>query len=178
MKTINLFGLTFLLLLCLTGCNEDNHETEYYNSIPGGKPFFRANTVQFHYVDKEGNNLIDKNNISTYPIPCKNSNAKPELPSFDENRYYASPFGAQVLTNQEGEDFFSLYFPGDGSSNQYTFYVYFKDTFDRFDLTYGYRNDAIGGDGWSATVLSLKINGKHVYADEECGSDYKVYINR
>ncbi len=69
--------------------------------------------------------------------------------------------------DEDGTPYFKCYFPIDQSTDTYTFYVYSNGSFDRFELLYGYTNDAVGGDGWMAHVLSLRINGQHVYSDEE-----------
>lgn len=179
MKTKHIFGILLLCLCNITfvNCNKENEK--YYSSIPGGGFAYRANAVHFYYVDKAGNSLIDADNLETYPIPCNSKNTKPDVLELRVNGYYGE-YSCQIGKDQEGKTYFTTSAPIDQSTNKYTFFVYSEDTFDQFDLAYGYRPDAVGGNGWSATILSWKINGKHVYSDEDNSKkkDIKIYIQK
>ena len=156
---IRQFLATLLLLagaVALGGCSDEYDP--YYHSVPGGGYAYRANDVHFYYVNPEGNSLIDKT-----------------LPSS------GTWTSCQIAVDEAGMPFFKCYFPIDQSTDTYTFYVYSNGSFDRFDLSYGYTNDGVGGDGWVTHVLSLKINGQHVYSDEEASSQNtycSVYVQK
>ena len=185
MKTRKLLGLLLLLVgaLGFSGCSDE--DDGYYHSVPGGGFGYRANTVHFYYVDGEGNSLVDEANPTTYPIPCEETDVEPSAPEeADEYGYYypANWTNCRLGMDDEGKIYFNLSFPIDESTNTYSFHVYSNGSFDRFDLTYGYTDGAIGGDGWYAHVLSLKINGQHVYSDEEKreaeAAGCKVYLQK
>ena len=183
MKTQQLWVLLLLLVgvLGFSGCSDD--DDGYYHSVPGGGEAARANTVHFYYINEEGGSLIDKSLPATYPVPCADKETQIPVPEVGEfGYYYPANWGiCQIGVDEAGMPFFSCYFPIDESTDTYSFYVYSNDSFDRFDLTYGYTNGAIGGDGWYAHVLSLKINGRHVYSDEEkrkAGTYCKVYLQK
>lgn len=179
---IGQFLATFLLLvgaIAFSGCSDE--DDGYFHSVPGGGYAYRANTVHFYYVDKEGKSLIDETLPATFPLPCADKEAQLPVPEVDEYGYYypGNWISCQVAMDEAGMPFFKCNFPVDQSTDTYSFYVYSNGSFDRFDLTYGYTNDGIGGDGWIAHVLSLKINGQHVYSDEEKTGMYcRVYIQR
>ena len=167
--------------LGLAGCSDENDG--YYRSVPGGGYAYRANTVHFYYLDKDGNSLIDETLPGTFPLPCADKEAQLPVPEVDEYGYYSSGdwTSCQIRVDEAGMPYFSCCFPVDQSTDTYSFYVYSSGSFDRFDLKYGYTDDAIGGDGWYAHVLSLKINGQHVYSDEEereAGAYCKVYMQK
>ena len=184
MKTQKLLGLLLLLVgaLGFSGCSDE--DDGYHHSVPGGGEAMRANTVHFYYVNESGGSLIDKSLPATYPVPCADKEAQIPVPEVDEYGYYypLAWTACQILVDEAGTPFFSCYFPIDQSTDTYSFYVYSNGSFDRFDLKYGYTNDALGGDGWYPHVLSLKINGQHVYSDEERwnadGADCKVYLQK
>ena len=166
---IRQFLATLLLLVgavALGGCSDD--DDPYYHSVPGGG-----------YAC-----LIEQSLPATYPLPCEDKEAQLPVPEVDEFGYYSSGnwTACQIAVDEDGTPYFKCYFPIDQSTDTYTFYVYSNGSFDRFELLYGYTNDADGGDGWMAHVLSLRINGQHVYSDEERwaaeGADCKVYLRK
>ena len=118
---------------------------------------------------EDGNSLIEQSLPATYPLPCEDKEAQLPVPEVDEYGYYSSGnwTSCQIAVDEDETPYFKCYFPID---------------FDRFELLYGYTNDAVGGDGWMAHVLSLRINGQHVYSDEERwaaeGADCKVYLRK
>lgn len=181
---IRQFLATLLLLagaVALGGCSDEYDP--YYHSVPGGGYAYRANDVHFYYVNPEGNSLIDKTLPATFPLPCADREGQLPIPEPDEYGYYSSGTwtSCQIAVDEAGMPFFKCYFPIDQSTDTYTFYVYSNGSFDRFDLSYGYTNDGVGGDGWVTHVLSLKINGQHVYSDEEAGSQNtycSVYVQK
>ena len=183
MKTQKLWGLLLLLVgaLGFSGCSDE--DDGYYHSTPGGGYSTRANTVHFYYINEEGGSLIDQSLSATYPMPCADKEAQIPLPEVDEYGYYypLALTACKIVEDEAGAPYFSCYFPVDESTDTYSFYVYSNGSFDRFDLTYGYTNDALGGNGWAAHVLSLKINGQHVYSDEEerkADTYCKVYLQK
>ena len=152
--------------------------------MPGGGLAYRANTVHFYYIGEDGNSLIEQSLPATYPLPCEDKEAQLPVPEVDEFGYYSSGnwTACQVAVDEDGVPFFNFTFPIDQSTDTYTVYVYSNGSFDRFELLYGYTNDAVDGNGWYTHVLSLKINGQHVYSDEEkrdAESAYcKVYLRK
>lgn len=178
MKTRHLTGILLLMLfaLILTGCSE------YEKSAPGGDDFHRLNTIRFYFLDAEGRNMVNPDNLATYPVLCDSDNEKPGIPELIEDSNYYGPYSQQVRIDEEGEPYVSIIFPGNESSNKRRCYIYWGERFDRIDITYGYTNDGVyGGDGWYASVLAMKINGLKVYSDEwsdQYGSSYKIYLQR
>ena len=169
--------------LGFSGCSDE--ADGLYHSVPGGGFGDRENTVHFYYVDGEGNSLVDEANPTTYPIHCDETDVEPSAPEeADEYGYYypANWTNCRLGMDDEGKIYFNLSFPIDESTNTYSFHVYSNGSFDRFELLYGYTNDAVDGNGWYTHVLSLKINGQHVYSDEEkrdAESAYcKVYLRK
>lgn len=162
--------------LCLAGCIKESNAKKYYDSVPGGGSFSRANSIRFYYIDKEGNNLIDPANVETYPVPCLGNTEKPEAPVPSKNGYYGK-FSSQVVKDEQGNACFTTYTQGNKSSNKSRFFIYFDGGFDEVEVTYGYTPECIGGDGWCAVILSMKINGKQVYCDDD-GIGRKVFIRK
>lgn len=166
------------------GCTADSI-TQYYTSVPGGGWASRANNVHFYFLDEDGNSLIDVDDPATYPVPCTSNDEKPDIPDVQDGYYYShgedgAYFSSRIAKDGNGDVFFSTYFPVDQSTYHYSFYVYFDDTFAEFDLTYGYTDDGVGGNGWVSHILSLKVNGTNVYSDQESGTGLypSVYIRK
>lgn len=168
---VNKLRTLILAVCCLagfTGCSDD--DGSWYDSVPGGGDFERGNTVQFYYIDENGNDLLDPSDLTTLPIRCAGNTAVPSVPD-DYNAEYGFYNGSLdhlSYDKTEGLHFYSTCAWGDQQYSNAVFYVYFKGDFDRMDLTYIYTNrDVIGGDGWWSKIVSWKVNGTHVYSDDD-----------
>lgn len=71
MKTKNLIFMGVLsLVICFAGCNDDD-SNRFYDSMPDGGLFHTGTGLRFFYVDEDGNDLIDPENLSTLPVSSR-----------------------------------------------------------------------------------------------------------
>lgn len=181
MKTNHLLGLlmVFFLSVGFTSCNDDDHD-KWYNSIPDGGPFWAGNWMRFHYVDEEGNDLIDMDDFTTYPL-SSSTLTPPETPTSTlGNGSYNNSINS-VWNRENGIEFFTFAY-GDSRQQDFTFYVFFKGKADVMEIRHKYQKstmtDVIDGEiKYSSTIVSWKVNGELVYDIKEASSHYRhVYL--
>jgi len=180
-RSDKLYGLlaAFLCMTVAAGCSK---ETKYCTSVPDGGQATLSNNIHFYFIDEDGNMLIDNENPETFPIPCESDGSTPEITELKGDYYYVSReegpyFASRIRKDQDDRTFFTTYFPVDFSSDRYSFFIYFDGAFIKYDLTYGYTNDGIGGNGWTARILSLEINGQDIYVGTGQDSRYRPYTS-
>ncbi|MCD8172649.1 MAG: hypothetical protein LUD76_04180 [Alistipes sp.] len=67
MKTKVLAALITMATM-LGACSDDGGENGWYDRIPDGGSFLRANTVRFYYLGPDGGSLIDPDDPATFPV--------------------------------------------------------------------------------------------------------------
>lgn len=201
---IYILTLQFLMVISLTGCDnsseellDDDNEDEqidddyesiveygdgWYDSMPNGGKFLRANTVRFYYIDKRGNDLIDPDDVNTLPVT-----SDVELDDATELRqdynketigFYNKNRNSICYDSEEQLYYSTIYAYGDSRQSSYTFFVYANDNVDKLTVRYKHTDkDIVGGDSWS-TIISWRYNGEHIYSDEEKVYYKKIFITR
>lgn len=174
MKTSILSGiiLFFFAAVWLTACNDD--EDEWYSSMKDGGPFMSGNQVRFYYVDAEGNDLIDRNDPTTFPVSSDTlTGVQPAVSDIytPEETYaeYNNRINSVFFSEKESLNEFFTFAYGDSRQSTYMFYVYFKGKCDTMEVTYrydGYKvTDVIYNRLiYSSQILSWKVNGQTVYS--------------
>lgn len=201
MKATNLFGLQFLMVcaISLTSCNDylldpkkekpgnEYNEEVWYDNIPDGNFFSRANTLRFYYIDAEGNSLIHPDDPNTYPVSWSEALENPIERTYDWKNWNPKPYYPAISYNGNHNWIYfdeeeNLYYSGisaygDERQSSYTFPIYVNGDTDQMEITYKYTNDGvIGGEYW-AKIISWKYNGTHVYSDDE-EQEMKVFIKK
>lgn len=201
MKATNLFGLQFLMVcaISLSSCNDylldpkkekpgnEYNEEVWYDNIPDGNFFSRANTLRFYYIDAEGNSLINPYDPNTYPVSWSEALENPIERTYDWKNWNPKPYYPAISYNGNHNWIYfdeeeNLYYSGisaygDERQSSYTFPIYVNGDTDQMEITYKYTNDGvIGGEYW-AKIISWKYNGTHVYSDDE-EQEMKVFIKK
>lgn len=201
MKATNLFGLQFLMVcaISLSSCNDylldpkkekpgnEYNEEVWYDNIPDGNFFSRANTLRFYYIDAEGNSLINPDDPNTYPVSWSEALENPIERTYDWKNWNPKPYYPAISYNGNHNWIYfdeeeNLYYSGisaygDERQSSYTFPIYVNGDTDQMEITYKYTNDGvIGGEYW-AKIISWKYNGTHVYSDDE-EQEMKVFIKK
>lgn len=179
MRNRNLFKMFFLslLIISLTGCN-DNNGDRWYHSMEDGGPFYAGHVLRFYHIDGEGNDLIDPDDPTTLPISSTTLlSTPPETPTdFEANGYYNNRQNLIQYDEVEKLNSFFTYAYGDSRYSDYTFYVYFNGEADVMDLTHRYQNTIMGDGDYLSDVVSWKVNGEQVYELGEKVYRKKVFI--
>lgn len=201
MKANYPFGI-LLLIVCaisLTSCNDyllnpkkekpgnEHNEEVWYDNIPDGNFFSRANTLRFYYIDAEGNSLIHPDDPNTYPVSWSEALENPIERTYDWKNWNPKPYYPAISYNGNHNWIYfdeeeNLYYSGisaygDERQSSYTFPIYVNGDTDQMEITYKYTNDGvIGGEYW-AKIISWKYNGTHVYSDDE-EQEMKVFIKK
>jgi len=184
MKIFKVVSLLIMATITLSfiGCSDDEDDEYPYTSVKGGGHFVRANTVRFYYIDENGNDLIDPDDVSTLPVSYNNDEKLPESVKIPND--FKEPGGYNgnanwILFDKDLNLFYmqsSVY--GDMEKPDYTFYIGFGGEFDKMDMSYRYTDKNVsGGNGYAAKIVLWKFNGKHVYSDDE-GLDKKVFVKK
>lgn len=172
--------LLFAALFGPIGCDDHAGEDGWYDCIPGGGAFFRANTVRFYYLDADGNGLIDPADPATWPVTTDDPEADPATlrPAAGSapGLYHGNCCGIHY---DEAEDlyYFSTFLYGDESKSSYTFRCHCFGGVDEMEVTYKYTDRDVDGGGYWAKVVSWKYNGRHIYSDDDANSK-KIFVRK
>ena len=183
MKTGKLLGMLLFVLgtFSLIGCNDEmtDEEEGWYDSIPDGNFFSRGNTVQFYYIDENGNSLINPENKETFPVSWREEIENPieRTEDLQEHGNYNGNHNWILYDEEEKLYYCTVSAYGDERQSTYSFPIYVNDEKDAMEITYKYTDrDVVGGKYW-AKIISCKYNGVHVYSDDD--EPYKkVFIKK
>lgn len=173
MKTGKLLGMLLFVLgtFSLMGCNDEmtDEEEGWYDSIPDGNFFSRGNTVQFYYIDENGNSLINPENKETFPVSWREEIENPieRTEDLQEHGNYNGNHNWILYDEEEKLYYCTVSAYGDERQSTYSFPIYVNGEKDAMQITYKYTDrDVIGGKYW-AKIISWKYNGVHVYSDDD-----------
>lgn len=173
MKTGKLLGMLLFVLgtFSLIGCNDEmtDEEEGWYDSIPDGNFFSRGNTVQFYYIDENGNSLINPENKETFPVSWREEIENPieRTEDLQEHGNYNGNHNWILYDEEEKLYYCTVSAYGDERQSTYSFPIYVNDEKDAMEITYKYTDrDVVGGKYW-AKIISWKYNGVHVYSDDD-----------
>ena len=173
MKTGKLLGMLLFVLgtFSLIGCNDEmtDEEEGWYDSIPDGNFFSRGNTVQFYYIDENGNSLINPENKETFPVSWREEIENPieRTEDLQEHGNYNGNHNWILYDAEEKLYYCTVSAYGDERQSTYSFPIYVNDEKDAMEITYKYTDrDVVGGKYW-AKIISWKYNGVHVYSDDD-----------
>lgn len=181
MKAKNLFGIA-LLFFCIinsTSCN-DSIDDGWYDRIPDGGFFIRANTVRFYYIDENGSCLINPDNPNTFPVTWSDELENPaeRTKDFDkENGNYNGNHNQIIYDDEEKLYYCTMSAYGDQRESTYSFPVYIKGETDKMEITYKYTDKGVIGGKYHSKIISWKYNGKHIYSDDD-GLYKKVFVKK
>ena len=183
MKTGKLLGMLLFVLgtFSLIGCNDEmtDEEEGWYDSIPDGNFFSRGNTVQFYYIDENGNSLINPENKETFPVSWREEIENPieRTEDLQEHGNYNGNHNWILYDEEEKLYYCTVSASGDERQSTYSFPIYVNGDKDGMQITYKYTDrDIVGGKYW-AKIISWKYNGVHVYSDDD--EPYKkVFIKK
>lgn len=179
MKAKNvIYGVLALFVISLTGCSEENDG--WYNSIPDGGPFARANSVRFYYLDEDGNSFINPEDFNTFPVTYGEELENPIERTQDynpETGFYNGNSNSIIYDEDEDLYYCQMTAYGDSRQSTYSYPLYINGDVHKIDIHYRYTDkDVIGGRYWGK-ILSWKYNGTHIYSDDDT-FDVKVYIKK
>lgn len=180
MKAKNILSVLLVLFLVgITSCSDDYNDG-WYDSIPDGGPFARANTVRFYYIDGEGNSFINPEDYNTFPVTYGEELENPleRTQDFDpEYGYYNGNNNCIRYDEDEGLYYCSFTAYGDSRQSTYSYPLYINGDIDKMEIVYRYTDrDVVGGKYWGK-IISWKYNGVHVYSDDD-EYDLKVFITK
>ncbi|NMA73040.1 MAG: hypothetical protein GX963_02525 [Bacteroidales bacterium] len=164
MKTKNLIFMGVLsLVICFAGCNDDD-SNRFYDSMPDGGLFHTGTGLRFFYVDEDGNDLIDPENLSTLPVSSRELlESQPVIESYDYRDRYNEELNRVSFNEQKGLNEFFTYALGDSRKSNYTFYVYHNGVADKMEVTFQYEDKKVDGGFYLSRNLTWSVNGVEVY---------------
>lgn len=181
MKTKNLIRL-FLLLFAIVfvSCEKEDRNDGWYDYIPDGDAFARANTLRFYYIDEKGESLICPDDVHTFPITLGRELEDPLELAKDYNKesgMYNGSHNSIHYDEDEGLYYCMMIAYGDERKSTYSYPVYINGEVDKIDITYKYTDkEVIGAKYWNK-IISWKYNGTHIYSDDD-GAYKKVFITK
>ncbi|MBE5695577.1 MAG: hypothetical protein EGP90_13625 [Bacteroides sp.] len=168
-----LLGMLLFVLgtFSFMGCNDEMTEEDgWYDSIPDGGFFLRANTIRFYYIDGEGKSLIAPEDPATLPVSCDEELADPMEKTIDYNKEQGCYNGNHNWIYYDKDEklyYCSVTAYGDEKFHTYSFPIYVNGDKDTMEITYKYTDkDVLGGKYWSK-IISWKYNGVHIYSDDD-----------
>lgn len=180
------FILALLLLPLLVGCSNDEpfspaqingpsqkslKRVELNSTYDVEKDFMRSFSCDFYFVDDNGNDVVDGNSPSTWPVTstvfldncvdktCDSEKTESAIISYNRkhNRIqYDSEkglFGCHILAY------------GNHMAKSYAFLMYVNGCVDVIDVDYKYTWDGICGPGPYAEITDMRYNGASFYKD-------------
>lgn len=178
MKTKNLFGILVLFLVAINfvGCNDDDNR--WYDSMKDGGLFHAGTHLRFFYVDEDGNDLIDLENLNTLPVSSREIlDSQPVIEAYDYGNYYNGELNHVIYNeNKELNEFFTFAL-GDSRHSNYTFYVYHNGVADKMEVTFQYEDKKVdGGLFYLSRNLFWRVNGVEVYNVNKPNSLIREYV--
>ena len=165
MKTKNSILMAVLsLAICFAGCNDDD-SNRWYDSMPDGGEFHTGNVLRFFYVDEEGNDLINPEDLTTLPVSSlEQLDSQPVIEAYDYHQRYNNELNDVLYNESEGLHEFFTYAFGDSRQSNYTFYVYHNGVADKMDVTFQYQDHKVdGGLYYASNIISWSVNDVEVY---------------
>lgn len=165
MKTKNSILMAVLsLLICFAGCNDDD-SNRWYDSMSDGGEFHTGNVLRFFYVDEEGNDLINPEDLTTLPVSSlEQLDSQPVIEAYDYDQRYNNELNNVIYNESEGLHEFFTYAFGDSRQSNYTFYVYHNGVADKMDVTFQYQDRKVdGGLYYASNIISWSVNDVEVY---------------
>jgi len=182
-NTFRLLGLLLILVFTVgfIACSDDDEDEDYpYTHIKGGGLFYRGNTVRFYYIDEEGKDLLDPEDMSSLPVSYDKDEKLPEvkiIPDDYKDGLYNRNHNSILFDPELKLYYMNTSAPGNMEKPTYTFYIGYKDDFDKMDLTYRYTDKNVDGGKYHSKIISWKFNGTYIYSDND-SSDKKVFIKK
>lgn len=152
------------LIICFAGCNDDD-SNRWYDSMPDGGLFHTGNYLRFFYVDEDGKDLIDPENLSTLPVSSiELLDSQPIVEAYDYRNKYNEELNSVSFNEQKGLNEFFTYAFGDSRQSNYTFYVCHNGVADKMEVTFQYQDHKVdGGLYYASSIISWSVNGVEVY---------------
>jgi len=187
-----LFSIVGTLALCamiVSGCNW-SLDPEQDTTIPEDVLFFTNANLEFFFLDGEGNDLVDIDEVDTYPVAypervtadiIREATEKVDVTTINNREYSVYTGGHNWLSfdSDEGNVSFGTHMWGKTVKTRYTQYLSVDGTLDSLTVTYKYLTAAddvrISGGGWTVQVQSIQYNGVEVFVNNENG---KVFIEK
>jgi len=159
-------------------------------TVPRGISFYtNVQGLTFYFVDADGNDLIDNDERTTWPLSfpekveattresaLRNASASTTA---DGHLYYLYNENSNLISRDEGLALwgFSTYLWGRTVEPQYTMFVYAGGGIDSLQVAYTYLSASEGtiSSGWGVRVDSVKYNGVEVLVNNDNG---KVFIQK
>ena len=189
-KHLSLIALLALCAGLLTGCDIFNNP-ESDTEIPVGVTYYTGANISFYFVDGEGNDLVDIDDDTTYPVVWSrlilDESYLQELSSHvdqyhqDGKDYFVYANGHNWLSFDSGERLNTLgtHLWGVTVEKENKTYVHVAGGVDSMNVTCRYLTAADGvqiqGGGWAVEVESVRYNGVEILAGNENG---KVFIQK
>ncbi len=179
MKTKIFFRILVLFLgtINFVSCNDDKSDM-WYDSMPDGGPFYTGNVMRFFYVDEDGNDLINPEDLTTLPVSSRERlNSQPVIEAYDYRQEYNDELNKVSFNKEKGLHEFFTYALGDSRQSRYTFYVYHNGVADKMDLTFQYQNHKVdGGLYYASRNITWNVNDIEVYNENKPNPSVTKYV--
>ena len=158
--------------------------------IPEGVLFYTNANLEFYFLDGEGNDLVDLDDVDTYPVSYpervtldifREATGKIDAATINNKTYSVYTSGHNWLTFDETEKHvsFGTHYWGKTVKTGYTEYLYVNGSLDSLTVSYQYLTSAddvrIEGGSWAVKVQSIRYNGQEIFTNNESG---KVFIEK
>ncbi|MCD8166162.1 MAG: hypothetical protein LUE93_08575 [Bacteroides sp.] len=153
--------------------------------MPDGSPFWAGNFVRFYYVDEQGNNLINPDDLTTLSISSEKLLDTPPAPPADlvNISRYNNRINSVVYSEYEGLYEFFTYAYGDSRFSEFTFYVYFEGVPVEMEIKHRYQSDkyedmVANEPKYLSDIVWWKANGVTIYSRENPSYHRKVMVQK
>ncbi|MBE6186736.1 MAG: hypothetical protein E7142_05255 [Rikenellaceae bacterium] len=118
---------------------------------------YRANSCVIYFLDEQGNNLINPDDRSTWPVPCYKDEYVADPDSFYDDYYLHSPRSNRYM----------LFAPVEGRHIM-TYPLRFRGRDYEIKFEYLYTDKGIsGGSGMYANIFRCKLEDRFIFSDFE-----------
>lgn len=163
--------------LCFVACSDESDDDgHWFDKVEDGGFFLRANNVRFYYLDAQGNDLINPEDLTTLPVGSSTLLSVPPTVPTDYKDGYYNGHDVVLYDSEQGLHYYTATAYGDERQSTYTSYIYFKGEVDRMDIRYKYTDEVFGGK-YGAKIISWKYNGTYVYGDDD-KRDERVFVRK